>query len=112
MSERTTLARRHLLTALSIGAAALISKAAQAQILPLSPEYRNELLNLYRQRELVWSFPANIDIGHYQIFYGTPYPQSQFNNLIAEFGPPPLSLLQSINSSPAQSECPAGDSGG
>jgi hypothetical protein len=96
------------LTALSIGTAALISKAAQAQILPLSPEYRNELLNLYRQREDVWSFPADIAIGHYQTFYGTPYPQSQFNNLIAELGPPPLSLLQFYNASPAQAGAPLG----
>lgn len=40
MSERTRLARRHLLTALSIGAAALASKAAQAQLLPESPARR------------------------------------------------------------------------
>jgi hypothetical protein len=96
MSERRRLARRHLLTALSIGAAALASKAAQAQLLPLTWE---------QHQDLIWGLPAN-EIDHYQVFYRTPYPQSLFNQTIDALGPPPRDILQQLNANPAQTGSP------
>jgi hypothetical protein len=98
MSERTTLARRHLLMALSIGAAALASKAAQAQLLPLTWE---------QHQELIWGLPAD-EISHYQGFNHTPYPQSLFNQTIDQLGPPPRDILQQLNANPAQAGSPLG----
>jgi hypothetical protein len=92
------LARRHLLTALSIGAAALASKAAQAQLLPLTWE---------QHQDLIWGLPAN-EIDHYQVFYRTPYPQSLFNQTIDALGPPPRDILQQLNANPAQTGSPLG----
>jgi hypothetical protein len=108
MSEHTTLARRHLLTALGIGTAALLSKAALAQPGPPSNDdlYWPPLQQIpgwYYQ----WGLPAD-EIGHYQGFYGTPYPQSLFNNLIGSIGPPPKGILDTLNANPAQAGSPLG----
>jgi hypothetical protein len=56
----------------------------------------------------VWGIVADLSIGHYVGFCGKPYPQSDFNNLIAQFGPPPQGILDEINANTAQASAPLG----
>ena len=74
MSENTTLARRHLLTALGIGAAALLSKAAYAQ--PVPPPIEDTSIYYPPLQQIPgwvyeWELAAR-NIGHYQFEIGRP----------------------------------------
>jgi hypothetical protein len=110
MSEHTKLARRHLLTALGIGAVALRSKVVHAQ--PVPPSGDDDLywppLQSIPPWYGPWTFQAGRNIGHYYAFFGTPYPQSLFNNDIATLGPPPKSILDFLNANPVQAPAPLG----
>jgi Hint domain len=110
MTEHTTLARRHLLTALSIGAAALLSKAALAQ--PVPPPIEDDSIYWPPLQQIPPSYYEWEDIargiGHCQSFYGTPYPQSDFDRLIGSYGPPAKGVLDPLNASPAQAGAPLG----
>jgi hypothetical protein len=110
MSEHTTLARRHLLTAFGIGVVALRSKLVHAQPIPPNGDDLDwpplQANSGPPPWYTTWGFIADVGIGHYTAFYGTPYPQDMFNQLVASSGPPPKSIYDSINAAPIQKGSP------